>query len=321
MNTRHSATVAAVAPSSGVEPRKPGLLERFTDHFQRYWQLWVLSAPALVFVAIFAYVPMWGIQLAFRKFDSARGLTGGEWVGLHYFEQFFTSPLFGEILWNTFRISLWTLVTGFIFPIILALLINQIGSKKVKGFVQTVTYMPHFISVVVIVSMLNIFLSPGSGIIGRFFGDTSLMGEPSAITAVYWISEVWQHCGWNCIIYLAALSGVDTSLYEAAKMDGASRLQLIRYVDLPAIMPTCTILLIMQMGSVLNVGFDKIYLMQNTLNQTATEVISTYTYKIGILGSQFEYSTAIGLFNTVINFLFLMIANGISKKVNDASIF
>ena len=321
MNTRHSATAAAVAPSSGVERRKPGLLERFTDHFQRYWQLWVLSAPALVFVAIFAYVPMWGIQLAFRKFDSARGLTGGEWVGLHYFEQFFTSPLFGEILWNTFRISLWTLVTGFIFPIILALLINQIGSSKVKGFVQTVTYMPHFISTVVIVSMLNIFLDPNNGFIGKLFGDESLLGSTTAITAVYWISEVWQHCGWNCIIYLAALSGVDTSLYEAAKMDGASRLQLIRYVDLPAIMPTCTILLIMQMGSVLNVGFDKIYLMQNTLNQTATEVISTYTYKIGILGSQFEYSTAIGLFNTVINFLFLMIANGISKKVNDASIF
>lgn len=242
-------------------------------------------------------------------------------MGFEYFIQFFQSPLFGQIMWNTVRISLWTLVMGFIFPIILALLINQIGSKKVKGFVQTVTYMPHFISVVVIVSMLNIFLSPGSGIIGRFFGDTSLMGNSGAITAVYWISEVWQHCGWNCIIYLAALSGVDTSLYEAAKMDGASRLQLIRYVDLPAIMPTCTILLIMQMGSVLNVGFDKIYLMQNTLNQTATEVISTYTYKIGILGGQFEYSTAIGLFNTVINFLFLMIANGISKKVNDASIF
>ena len=133
MNTRHSATAAAVAPSSGVERRKPGLLERFTDHFQRYWQLWVLSAPALVFVAIFAYVPMWGIQLAFRKFDSARGLTGGEWVGLHYFEQFFTSPLFGEILWNTFRISLWTLVTGFIFPIILALLINQTSPTASVG--------------------------------------------------------------------------------------------------------------------------------------------------------------------------------------------
>ena len=314
---------AVAAPAGAMAPNrpKPSLMSRLAYHFERYWQLWILVAPGLIFMFLFAYVPMWGIQLAFREFEPSKGLTGGEWVGFKYFIQFFQSPLFGQIMWNTVRISLWTLVMGFVFPIILALLINQIGSKKVKGFVQTVTYMPHFISMVVIVSMLNIFLSPGSGIIGRFFGDTSLMGEPSAITAVYWISEVWQHCGWNCIIYLAALSGVDTSLYEAAKMDGASRLQLIRYVDLPAIMPTCTILLIMQMGSVLNVGFDKIYLMQNTLNQTATEVISTYTYKIGILGSQFEYSTAIGLFNTVINFLFLMIANGISKKVNDASIF
>ena len=166
--------------------------------------------------------------------------------------------------------------------------------------------MPHFISVVVIVSMLNIFLSPGSGILGRFFGDESLMGSTSAITAVYWISEVWQHVGWNSIIYLAALAGVDTSLYEAAKIDGAGRLQLIRYVDLPAIMPTCAILLIMNMGSVLNVGFDKIYLMQNSLNMPATEVIATYTYKIGIINGQYSYSTAIGLFNTLVNFVFLV---------------
>lgn len=267
MNTRHSATAAAVAPSAGVERRKPGWLERFTDHFQRYWQLWVLSAPALVFVAIFAYVPMWGIQLAFRKFDSAKGLTGGEWVGLHYFEQSFTSPLFGEILWNTFRISLWTLVTGFIFPIILALLINQIGSSKIKGFVQTVTYMPHFISTVVIVSMLNIFLDPNNGFIGKLFGDESLLGSTTAITAVYWISEVWQHRGWNCIIYLAALSSVDPSLYEAAKIDGAGRFQLIRYVDFPAILPTAGVLLILQMGSVLNVGYTQLDLFVQRAEQ------------------------------------------------------
>ena len=277
--------------------------------------------PALFFVGLFAYVPMWGIQLAFREFDPTKGLTGGKFVGLKYFNEFFHNPLFGEIMTNTVRISLWTLVMGFIFPIILALLINQIGSKKIKGFVQTVTYMPHFISVVVIVSMLNIFLSPGSGILGRFFGDESLMGSTSAITAVYWISEVWQHVGWNSIIYLAALAGVDTSLYEAAKIDGAGRLQLIRYVDLPAIMPTCAILLIMNMGSVLNVGFDKIYLMQNSLNMPATEVIATYTYKIGILNGQYSYSTAIGLFNTLINFVFLITANAIAKRVSDTSIF
>ena len=158
---------------------------------------------------------MWGIQLAFREFDPTKGLTGGKFVGFKYFLEFFHNPLFGEIMTNTIRISLWTLVMGFIFPIILALLINQIGSKKIKGFVQTITYMPHFISVVVIVSMLNIFLTPGTGILGRFFGDESLMGSTSAITAVYWISEVWQHVGWNSIIYLAALAGVDTSLYEA----------------------------------------------------------------------------------------------------------
>lgn len=216
MNTRHSATAAAVAPSAGVERRKPGWLERFTDHFQRYWQLWVLSAPALVSVAIFAYVPMWGIQLVFRKFDSAKGLTGGEWVGLHYFEQSFTSPLLGEILWNTFRISLWTLVTGFI---------------------------------------------------GKLFGDESLLGSTTAITAVYWISEVWQHRGWNCIIYLAALSSVDPSLYEAAKIDGAGRFQLIRYVDFPAILPTAGVLLILQMGSVLNVGYTQLDLFVQRAEQ------------------------------------------------------
>ena len=321
-NHRKAPLLQTVKRSNAAAARnKPGLFDRIADHFRRYWQLWILTAPALFFVGLFAYVPMWGIQLAFREFDPTKGLTGGKFVGLKYFNEFFHNPLFGEIMTNTVRISLWTLVMGFIFPIILALLINQIGSKKIKGFVQTVTYMPHFISVVVIVSMLNIFLSPGSGILGRFFGDESLMGSTSAITAVYWISEVWQHVGWNSIIYLAALAGVDTSLYEAAKIDGAGRLQLIRYVDLPAIMPTCAILLIMNMGSVLNVGFDKIYLMQNSLNMPATEVIATYTYKIGILNGQYSYSTAIGLFNTLINFVFLITANAIAKRVSDTSIF
>ncbi|OZG61000.1 sugar ABC transporter permease [Bifidobacterium lemurum] len=313
-------SVPDVAGAKAEHEREP-LVRRLAEHFRRYWQLWVMIAPTLVFVAVFAYVPMWGIQLAFRKFDPDTGLAGGEWVGLKYFDKFFHSALFGQIMTNTIRISLWTLAMGFIFPIILALLINQIGSKRIKGFVQTITYMPHFISVVVIVSMINIFLSPSTGIIGRFFGDESLLGSTTAITTVYWVSEVWQHVGWNSIIYLAALSSVDVSLYEAAKIDGAGRMQLIRHVDIPAIMPTAGILLILNMGSVLAVGFDKIYLLQNALNLPATEVIATYTYKIGILNSQFSYSTAIGLFNTVVNFLFLITANFISKKVSDTSIF
>lgn len=322
MSQQHSRGGGAANAVAGAMPdNKPKGFNRLIVHFQRYWQLWILCLPALCFVALFAYVPMWGLQLAFREFDPTKGLTGGTFVGLQYFSDFIHNPLFGEIMINTVRISLWTLVMGFIFPIILALLINQLHSKKVKGFVQTITYMPHFISVVVIVSMLNIFLSPGTGLIGRFTGEESLMGSTTAITAVYWISEVWQHVGWNSIIYLAALSSVDTSLYEAAKIDGAGRLQLIRYVDFPTILPTCSILLIMNMGSVLNVGFDKIYLMQNALNMPATEVISTYTYKIGILNGQYSYSTAIGLFNTIINFLFLITANAISKRVSNSSIF
>lgn len=246
---------------------------------------------------------------------------GGRFAGLRYFEQFFRSGMFVNIMVNTLRISLWTLVMGFIAPIVLALLINQISSSKIKGFVQTVTYMPHFISTVVIVSMINIFLSPSTGMIGRLFPGTDLLGEPGLFTPIYWISEVWQHMGWNCIIYLAALSSVDLSLYEAAKIDGAGRLQLIRYVDIPAIMPTVGIMLIMNMGSVLNVGFEKVLLMQNPMNLSVSEVIATYTYRMGILGNQFSYTTAIGLFNTVVNFFFLVLANFISKKASDTSIF
>ena len=303
------------------DPHPKGAMAKLRRHLGLYWELWVLTIPAMGFIALFAYVPMWGIQLAFRNFEPKKGLTGGAWVGMRYFTQFFHSPMFMETVVNTFRISLGTLVLGFVFPIILALLINQIGSTKVKSFVQTVTYMPHFISMVVVLSLLNIFLTPKSGLLGRFFGDSSLLDDPNAFAPIYWISEVWQHVGWNAIIYLAALSAVDVSLYEAAKMDGAGRLQLIRYVDLPTIMPTCVILLIMNMGSVLSVGFEKVFLMQNAMNLSASEVISTYTYRMGLLGYQYSYGTAIGLFNTLVNFVFLLIANFIANRVSETSIF
>lgn len=304
-----------------AHPAREPVPARIIGHIRRYWQLWVMVAPALIFVGVFAYVPMYGLRLAFFDYDPREGLTGGAFVGLKYFTKFFTSPMFGNIVGNTLRISLWTLVMGFVAPIVLALLINQIGSTRVKGFVQTITYMPHFISTVVIVSMINIFLAPESGMIGRLFPDTNLLAQADLFTPIYWITEVWQHVGWNCIIYLAALSSVDTALYEAAKIDGAGRLQLIRYVDLPTIMPTVGIMLILNMGNVLNVGFEKIYLMQNPMNLSTSQVISTYTYNIGILGNQFSYATAIGLFNTLINFLFLVVANIISKRVSDTSIF
>ncbi|MBT1161891.1 MULTISPECIES: ABC transporter permease [Bifidobacterium] len=323
-----AATTAAVnsggtaAVVDNIEAAKHAPLGvKLTRHFKRYGALWLMSLPAMAFVALFAYVPMYGLRLAFYNFNPSKGLMGGTFAGMKYFNQFFKSGMFVQILTNTLRISLWTLVMGFIAPIILALLINQIGSVKIKSFVQTVTYLPHFISTVVIVTMINIFLAPNTGLLGRFFPNSNLLAKPNLFTPIYWITEVWQHMGWNCIIYLAALSSVDLALYEAAKIDGAGRLQLIRYVDIPTIMPTVGIMLIMNMGNVLNVGFEKVFLMQNSMNLSASEVISTYTYRIGILGNQFSYATAIGLFNTLVNFFFLVLANFISKKASDTSIF
>jgi putative aldouronate transport system permease protein len=285
-----------------------------------------MVAPSVIFTIIFAYIPMYGIQLAFREFSPLKGLTGGTWVGLKYFRQFFESPLFWDLMRNTVMISLSTLVLGFITPILLALVINQLIRSRIKKWVQTITYLPHFISIVVIVGMLQVFLSPGTGILTRAiealgFDAGNLMGSTTAFVPVYVISEIWQHTGWNSIIYLAALAGVSTDLYEAAKIDGANRFQIIRNVDIPALVPTMVILLILNMGGVLNAGFEKIFLMQNTLNLPVSEVISTYVYKIGILNSQFSYSTAIGLFNTVINFAFLVAANQIAKRVSDTSLW
>ncbi|NMM94580.1 ABC transporter permease [Bifidobacterium oedipodis] len=320
VNSTQSNDSAEVVDNVAARRRMPWYL-KFADHIRKYWQLWTFVLPAIIFVVIFAYVPMYGLQLAFRDFDPRAGLTGGKFVGLKYFEQFFASPLAMQVIRNTVNIALQTAIFGFLAPILLALLINQLHNTKIKSFVQTITYMPHFISVVVVVSMINIFLSPGSGILGRFFGEQSLLGKPEWFSTIYWISEVWQHCGWDCIIYLAALSAVDTALYEAAKIDGAGRLQLIRYVDLPTILPTCTIMLILKMGSILSVGFEKTFLMQNALNATSSEVLSTYVYKMGILNGQISLSTAVGLFNTLVNFGFLVLTNFITKKINDTSIF
>ncbi|MFI6742646.1 ABC transporter permease [Nonomuraea sp. NPDC050451] len=295
-------------------------------HVRRYWQLWLMVLPAVGFVALFMYVPMYGIQLAFREFDFTAGLTGGEWVGLKYFRQFFDSPLFWPLLKNTFVIAFTTLVVGFVAPILLALMINQIAGGRRKRVMQTATYLPHFISIVVIVGMLQAFLNPSTGLLTRVLAPFGLdgvnfLGDTAAFVPVYVISDVWQHCGWNSIIYLAALSRVDPQLYEAAKVDGANRLQLIRHVDVPSIVPTMVILLILTMGGVLNTGFEKVWLMQNNLNLPVSEVIATYVYKIGIFSTQFSYATAIGLFNTVINFVFLIAANAIARRVSNWSLW
>ncbi|WP_223192287.1 ABC transporter permease [Paenibacillus sedimenti] len=282
--------------------------------------------PAIAVILIFNYVPMYGIQLAFRDYDFAKGITGGAWRGLFYFKQFMNSYLFIDLMKNTFTISLASIVLGFPAPIILALILNQIRRKKAKQILQTTVYLPHFISTIVLVGMLNVLLSPETGIVGYLMksvgmGDINLLASTQTFIPVYVLSDIWQHCGWNSIIYLAALSTVDPQLYDSAKMDGASRWQTIRYVDIPAIVPTMIILFILSMGNVLGTGFEKIFLMQNSLNLPVSEVIATYVYKIGIVSNQFSYSSAIGLFNTVVNFIFLIAVNAISKRYSNMSLW
>ena len=236
------------------------------------------------------------------------------------------SYLFADLMKNTFTISLASIVLGFPAPIILALILNQIRRKRAKQTLQTTVYLPHFISTIVLVGMLNVLLSPETGIVGHLMksigmGDINLLASTNTFIPVYVLSDIWQHCGWNSIIYLAALSTVDPQLYDSAKMDGASRWQTIRYVDIPAIVPTMIILFIFSMGNVLGTGFEKIFLMQNALNLPVSEVIATYVYKIGIVSNQFSYSSAIGLFNTVINFIFLIAVNAISKRFSNMSLW
>lgn len=302
--------------------RKPTVVSTFKrDH-----QLWIMIFPAIAVILIFNYVPMYGIQLAFRDYDFSKGITGGAWHGLYYFKQFINSYLFVDLMKNTFTISLTSIVLGFPAPIILALILNQIRRKKAKQLLQTTVYLPHFISTIVLVGMLNVLLSPETGIVGHLMksvgmGDINLLASTQTFIPVYVLSDIWQHCGWNSIIYLAALSTIDPQLYDSAKIDGASRWQTIRYVDIPAIVPTMIILFILSMGNVLSTGFEKIFLMQNALNLPVSEVIATYVYKIGIVSNQFSYSAAIGLFNTVINFIFLIAMNTISKRFSNMSLW
>lgn len=293
---------------------------------KRDYQLWVMILPAIAVVLVFNYIPMYGIQLAFRDYDFTKGLTGGDFRGLFYFKQFIDSYLFTDLMRNTFLISLATIIVGFPAPIMLALILNQIRRKRMKQVMQTTVYLPHFISVIVLVGMMNVLLSPETGVVGYMMksiglGHINLIASTNTFIPVYVLSDIWQHCGWNSIIYLAALSTVDPQLYDSAKMDGASRWQMIRYVDLPALVPTITILFILSMGNILSTGFEKIFLMQNSLNLPVSEVIATYVYRIGIISNQFSYASAIGLFNTVINFIFLFGMNAISKRVSGNSLY
>lgn len=294
----------------------------------RNWGLYLLLLPALTLLICFTYKPMYGVLIAFKEYKPVKGILGSAWADpwYKYFKKFFDSFQFKTTIRNTLVITLYSMLVMFPLPVILALGINQLKNRTYRKIFQTVTYMPHFISTVVMVGLLTLLLSPGSGLLGAVCGMLGIeapnfLGQPSAFKHLYVWSDVWQHVGWDSIIYIAALSSVDPSLYEAATVDGATNLQKIKYVDIPMLVPTAVIMLIMRFGSLMSLGFEKVYLMQNDLNLTASEVISTYVYKIGIINVQYSYSAAINLFSTVINFILLILVNQISKKVSDNSLW
>ncbi|MGG4481635.1 ABC transporter permease subunit [Paenibacillus illinoisensis] len=305
---------------------KPNISRKRWHKVWRNWQLYLFIAPAFLYFLIFHYGPMYGIQIAFKNYNPVRGVFGSPWVGFDHFVRFFESYYFWDLMWNTLAISLYELAVGFPIPIILALAFNELKHKRFKKLVQTVTYAPHFISVVVMVGMVIAFLSPSTGILIRFvewmgIDAPSFLTSPAWFKTVYVLSGVWQSAGWGTIIYLAALSGVDPGLHEAAIIDGANRLQRIRHINIPVLVPTMTILLILNMGSLLGVGFEKILLMQNPLNMESSDVISTFVYRSGLENAQYSFSTAVGLFNSVINAFLLVTVNQIVRKTSENSLW
>ncbi|HML46003.1 MAG TPA: ABC transporter permease subunit [Clostridia bacterium] len=304
----------------------------FLRRCAKRWQLFVFLIPAVAYILIFAYYPMFGVQIAFRNYTPKGGIWNSAWVGLKHFQRFFASFQFSRVLINTLRVSVYSLLVNFPLAVVMALAMNTVRNVFFKKTVQTVTYMPHFISIVVLVGMLTQMFNPVMGMYGnlyRIFAGSGypkdLLTQAAVFPHLYVWSGTWQNLGWSTIIYMAALSSVDLELHEAAQIDGATRLGRVVHIDLPALLPTASIMLILNAGSIMSVGFEKAYLMQNTTNLSTAEVISTYVYKVGMSQgtTQFSYAAAIGLFNSAVNCFMLVVFNLLSRKINNdgASLF
>lgn len=307
--------------NAAVQPNKVSAWTRL----KRSGTLYLLILPSFIVMLVFTYYPMYGVTIAFKDFTPAMGITNSPWAGLKYFKQYFNSYQFGTTIKNTLVISIYSIVVTFPLPIALALMCNQMKALKFKKIFQVTTYLPHFISTVVMCGMILLFLSPSQGIIAQLTGLfgyklPNLMGSAGAFPSIYVWTEVWQHVGWDSILYIAALSSVDPSLYEAATMDGASKWQKMIHIDIPMLLPTATIMFILRAGSVMSIGFEKVYLLQNTLNSSTSEIISTYVYKMGLVSSQYSLSAAIGLFNNIVNLILLLSVNYISNKMSETSL-
>ncbi|MDR2398136.1 MAG: ABC transporter permease subunit [Spirochaetaceae bacterium] len=292
---------------------------------QRNWSLYLLVLPVILFYALFCYKPMYGALIAFKDFSPGRGFARSPWVGVENFVRFFNSPYFFRLLRNTFLISFYNLLFGFPAPIILALLLNEVRHITYKRLAQTITYLPHFISIIVIAGMITDF-SMSTGLFNdiiEFFGGKRfpLLQTPSLYRTIYVASDVWQGVGWGTIIYLSALSGIDPQLYEAAMIDGAGRFKQLIHVTLPSITPTIVILLILRIGHLLGVGYEKTILLYNPATYETADIISTYVYRVGLLEQNWSYSTAIGIFNSAVNFSLLLLANKMSRKLSETSLW
>ncbi len=299
-------------PTNNIKQKT--LLERMGA----YWQLYLMLLIPVVLTIIYKYIPMYGIQIAFRDYKSVRGMWDSDWVGMKWFVRFFSSPNCLRMIKNTVLLSFYSLLWSFPIPIILALLINQLRFNKFKRTVQTILYAPHFISVMVVCGMLRVFLSPSGGLINLIAGTSiDFLTESDAFRTIYIASGIWQDAGWGIIVYMATLANIDTSHYEAAKIDGASMFQRIRYIDLPELVPQIVLMLIMSAGNLMNVGFEKVFLLQTDLNKATSDVIAVYVYQQGIEHAKYSYSTAVGLFNTVVNVVLLIVVNKITSKVSE----
>ena len=302
-----------------------GFKKEFRSNMRKNWSLYLMALPVLAFYMIFCYKPMYGAIIAFKQYTPGLGIWKSPWVGLDNFRYFFSNPDFIRILSNTLRISLSLIIFGFPAPIILTLLLNEIGNKQFKRVAQSVSYIPHFISLVVICGLIKTFVADGSiiqQIVHAFDGkDGSLLNRAEMFLPIYVISNIWQNIGWDSIIYLAAISSIDPQLYEAAQVDGAGKWKRMLHVTLPGLAPTIIIMLILQLGNILSVGYEKIILLYNPLIYDTSDVILSYVYRMGFESMDWSYSTAVGLFNSVVNFVIIILANTISRKVSDTSLW
>ncbi|AJY77509.1 ABC transporter permease [Paenibacillus beijingensis] len=306
-----------------------GLTLRHQSRFKRIrenYELYLLILFPVAYFVIFKYWPMYGVQIAFKDFSASKGIWGSPWTGFENFQRFFESYNFWNIIGNTVYLSLLNLVIAFPIPILVAVMLNQLRQEKLKRFIQTTIYAPYFISTVVLVGMMFVFLSPSSGLVNiviQLFGGKPIlfMGESEWFRPLYILSTIWQETGFASVIYLAALAGIDPHLHEAAVVDGASKWQRIRHIDIPGIAPTIVVLFILAVGNLMNVGFEKAFLMQGDLNVDVSEIIPTYVYKIGIQRAQYSFSAAIGLFNAVINLVLLIMVNRAAKKISGNGLF